>query len=786
MATKARRNEGLPPPVRQIESEDDLLEFVAKVNSIYRVKLKKPAPFMTFTLCGMQSAGKSTIMERFLGVPLNIVQQGTGTRCPLDATCIHDIKLKEPRCDLSGEELNEASHGQGLSVEEAFERINKHNNDLKDSFSPKPLYLVFRSPTVHNMRFVDMPGIISNKGTGRDNRKDIKKILRSEMDKPNSKLCVLLEPTEYASNSIIEFCDNSFGEDKKWRSNAIFLMTKYDKQTNDTLSANNANTFFSDYLENGIAPYLVITKTLINGKVSPSQLYNDRRKLLLHADEHEKKTFDRWQKQHQTYRENSTETEQLNREIATRISFAEASEAMRAALLKDTLQRLPEVTSALKKEKMLLESKFESLKERVDLSDPSKVKPVANLMIKDITVRMKEYLDGDILFSMKFGGAKHQTLSEEVAEERDSDWIEKKLSYHVAKEAQWRDRVSVFTKKSPKEIQPDEAFLGGKQYQRAFCLFRSVMIDSLPDEKDIIKFVPTATGYLGGGHENENWENAALNIVKGCIRNVCPPGVDFLIKHIGHIFRRLFDAALDDVREGEEHSAEFNNAPDQLESTMRELFETRLWELMKQCADQLHQSLKPMYSSINTDLPAIHRSKQPKLIHDINVTKQSTTVSPDGTEDDESESSDMMSQKLPASGTDDGSNMKKHLRDEATESIHRKRKFLPDERASMITDTESSTVVRHSFNYLQDLVEYIFVMLKFQLNDHLYNEFKDKMLHKLVLEINDVDWEKRCRTVNDILLEEEMESIEEQIKSIDESLLEVQTMTNKSCRLKMK
>jgi 50S ribosomal subunit-associated GTPase HflX len=71
-------------------NEDELLKYVAKVNRIYQEKLKKPAPFMTFVFCGMQSAGKSTVMERFMTAVLNIVQEGTGTRCPLDTTCIHD------------------------------------------------------------------------------------------------------------------------------------------------------------------------------------------------------------------------------------------------------------------------------------------------------------------------------------------------------------------------------------------------------------------------------------------------------------------------------------------------------------------------------------------------------------------------------------------------------------------------------------------------------------------------------------------------------------------------
>ena len=58
------------------QNEDDLLNFVVKVNKVYQEKLKRPAPFMTFVICGMQSTGKSTIMERFMSAVLNIVQEG--------------------------------------------------------------------------------------------------------------------------------------------------------------------------------------------------------------------------------------------------------------------------------------------------------------------------------------------------------------------------------------------------------------------------------------------------------------------------------------------------------------------------------------------------------------------------------------------------------------------------------------------------------------------------------------------------------------------------------------
>lgn len=146
------------------ENEDVVLNFVANINNIYQDKLGRPAPFVSFVICGMQSSGKSTIMERFLNAPLNIVQEGTGTRCPLDTTCIHDKSLTEPVCELRGTELDSSLAGEDLSTEQVFAAITEHNQGLahQDRFSTETLRLTYRANNVQNMRFVDTPGIIAN------------------------------------------------------------------------------------------------------------------------------------------------------------------------------------------------------------------------------------------------------------------------------------------------------------------------------------------------------------------------------------------------------------------------------------------------------------------------------------------------------------------------------------------------------------------------------------------------------------------------------------------------
>lgn len=150
------------------QNEDVLLNFVANINNIYQDKLGRPPPFVSFVICGMQSSGKSTIMERFLNAPLNIVQEGTGTRCPLDTTCIHDSSLSEPVCELRGTELEPSKAGEKLTTEQVFAAITEHNQSLasQDKFSTESLRLTYRANNVQNMRFVDTPGIIANQVSG--------------------------------------------------------------------------------------------------------------------------------------------------------------------------------------------------------------------------------------------------------------------------------------------------------------------------------------------------------------------------------------------------------------------------------------------------------------------------------------------------------------------------------------------------------------------------------------------------------------------------------------------
>ena len=92
----------------------------------------------------------------------------------------------------------------------------------------------------------------------------------------------------------------------------------------------------------------------------------------------------------------------------------------------------------------------------------------------------------------------------------------------------------------------------------------------------------------------------------------------------------------------------------------------------------------------------------------------------------------------------------------------------------MITDEEADIILQRSFDYMVGLVEFNLILLKFQLNHHLYEKFKKDITYSLSNKVNDADWEKLVR--KDESLERRCIALEEEIEGLRSSLLDVQKM----------
>lgn len=736
-----------------VKNEDELINFVVLVNKVYQEKLNKNAPFMTFVFCGMQSAGKSTIMERFMNAVINIVQEGTGTRCPLDTTCIHDEKCVTPKCELSGIDLDEA--GKDLTVEDVFGRITRHNKKLgeEDRFSTEPLRLIYRAKSVQNIRFVDTPGIISTQSVGRDNREDIKKILRSEMCKPNTKLCVLLEPKEFATNPIIDFCDQTFGK-REWIPKATFLMTKFDKQLEDSRTASKANNFFKEFHANEIFPHLVITPTLRKEDIPTKELYKARVELLDSANEDESNRFGKWHSEHQLFQQeiNAGEEETLREEIRSRVSFTSAKDEMRSIMLADTAERLPTVLNALRKELTDRQREEQILLHQQKFSDPVYLREVAFMMWVDIRRRITNYLDGDLASSIKYPD-KLQTLEEEIFEEENSEWSSKDLNQLTCAEDDWRTSIANLGGEYPECVRAEERYFGGKQVQRAIEFFRAVMIEELPDPYKLKDQVANATGYLADGLQRENWERGMTQVATTCLKNGSPPGINFLFKHVGHIYRRLFIVALDDVKHGEHYSIEFKLLPSAVEKHLVRGFDEMLWSLLVNAAKDTHKALEPKYSTVDPTL--------------LNLSCN----------EDEENWKQNMTDRLEAFASFTAEACKNFLRKESQSQSLKRNILLPDDRSAMITEAEIKKILARTFEYIFALMDFILKDIKFQVNHYLIVQFKKELETSFTAKlINEPDWVKMVE--DDPEVSERLAKLKDEITGLSESLDEVKRLQN--------
>jgi hypothetical protein len=382
---------------------------------------------------------------------------------------------------------------------------------------------------------------------------------------------------------------------------------------------------------------------------------------------------------------------------------------------------------------------------------------------------------------MKFP-EKLQTLEEELEDEDDSEWAERELNHYTEQEDKWRDRIATLEGNYSAAVQAENRFLGGKQVQRAIQFFREVMIESLPDPYELRDVVPSVTGYLGSGLNRENWERAMVQITKVCVKEVSHPGINFLIKHVGSIFRRLFTLALDDVKCGEEFSSTFKLLPNQVEKHLVSEFDHMLWTLMEYVASQTHCSLEPMYSTVDPNLPTFHPTtlgdhdddERYELDQSTNTYNRLKTAS----EKEEESWIKWTQSRLNSFVAGSGERAKEFLRNDSVARATSKKSFLPDERTSMVTNEETDKIIQRSFEYIVALMEFNLVTLNFQLNHYLYEGFKTELSKSFQTKlINDADWEKLVEP--DPSVAERLEELKGQIAGLSDSLHEVERMQRK-------
>ena len=305
------------------------------------------------------------------------------------------------------------------------------------------------------------------------------------------------------------------------------------------------------------------------------------------------------------------------------------------------------------------------------------------------------------------------------------------------------------------------------------------MIDALPDPFQLRSKVANVTGFLSGGLQHENWERAMVEITRVCLKDVSHPGLNYVIKHVGSIFRRLFSIALEDVKQGERFSAEFKQIPTAVERFLQAEFDDMLWNLLVASSTEVHSSMEPMYSSIDPNLPTfrcewiVNNDRKAHFVR--NDDGEYVTVDEDCKQQlENSWMSSIKGKMMALMNTNSNSSAKNFLKDENRKRAITKKSFLPDERAAMITEEETDLILQRSFEYIVGLMEFNLYVFRFQLNYHLFQGFKKSLKVTLMTKINDADWDELVQP--DPTVDDRLALLEEQRQGLQESLDDVLRM----------
>ena len=733
------------------DDEDRLIKCTVDLNRTYEKLFKKPAPFVTFVMVGFQSTGKTTLVDRFLGHALSTIGDGTATRCPLDITVLHDDSADaEPSCDLEGIELEDP--GKNLSVKDVFKRIDNHSKrlELQQKVSKEPLKLVFRSSKVQNMRLVDIPGLKDNQDSKNDDREAIASILRHEMDKPNTKLCVMLQSgLEFATQPIIRRCDEIFGKRSEWVGRAVFVMTKGDRLMDEKDSHGRVNRYFRPFHENGIYPHLISNPTLDESGLNHQEIYEERQRLLMTANESEENLFAEWKNRMNQKVNFHGEQGWLDEEITQRLGFDSVQQLMRTVLLEGTRECLPEVRRELCHQQDVLQQERDNLEYRQKLGDVETLKPIVMKTLREIEDLVLRFFTNRA-YAMTSGNHV-QNLLDEVKSEKSSDWARKLLN--GTREDRWRKRVEqlIASPQCPEFLQANALLVGGAQIRRVIDLFRYLLEQSFIDSnRDNKHRIINAVGFQSNGVMTPDWGQAIQQVIESHVKETVHPGINYGVKHAGEVCRRLIHQSFNSVMH--DMSSDCPLLPNSVQSFILRKFDCMLWEHMKTTADRIGMAVEPMVRK-HFEHSAGGLFAHPCLQYSI--------IDPSIFELDLGRSS----------GVQDKEGAHLHgakQRGTVEKSATSRSEFLQGSKAEWVSESDANEILEKACAYHDRFTDLLLTTVRFQMSYHLCEGVK-KMIHesfdKFLLETN---WEKLVQ--KDPKLQEAIEQTDEKLLQINDSI----------------
>lgn len=353
-------------------AETELYRLYTSLNDICRTYgIDLPVPRLA--VIGVQSAGKTSLLETFAGFPLGYTSPDTGTRCPVEYTFSHDPSLESPLIELNGAVVTEQELLTKLSdIMKDLERMVKFSEDV--------VRVKVSSKYVTNIVLVDLPGLIpSANNADRYKAEQVKRIVQKIARDPNYSLIAVLKCTESPETlADFEILDSALTENlsdssippprTKWKSETLVIVNyinQYLSERSVFPNPTKAKIWLESHQKDGPRYFVIL-------KPNPDFVREDSssdaiRDFLQSQSVLERQMFDDWKA-----RISNGSFDHWDTNLDKYLTLANAQKAIEHLFVQRFKEMLPHISNTVDK---LLESDKETLAkelQQLDKLDPKK------------------------------------------------------------------------------------------------------------------------------------------------------------------------------------------------------------------------------------------------------------------------------------------------------------------------------------------------------------------------------------------------------------------------------
>ncbi|CAF1681256.1 unnamed protein product [Rotaria magnacalcarata] len=257
-----------------------------------KYKLEIDPPRIVFV--GETSAGKSMLVQNFLGFPCTFSQSGVATRCPV----AYQLHYKE---DATEHRVIKPS---GVHTNMLAARLHDHMKGIEQGpkFSTDAYQIELESNAYPDLEILDVPGLICGSDNSED-RNAVEKITEFYVRDPNFVIVLLIEANQdlancYGARTIDDLCTGKVNKGSgkpprlDYKNSMLTIQTKFDLFMNNHANGAHANKDIQDRLDTFRETYFV--SMIYDARVMTDEGFESNVQYMRDLPQRESDLVDQW------------------------------------------------------------------------------------------------------------------------------------------------------------------------------------------------------------------------------------------------------------------------------------------------------------------------------------------------------------------------------------------------------------------------------------------------------------------------------------------------------------